>query len=65
MRNVRRIWVVDRKTVEAAAALGIPVDPHDPRALAKLRRNVERLQADVEKHHPGSTANLPRLPHER
>jgi hypothetical protein len=53
---------VGRKTVEAASALGIPVDPHDPRALAKLRREVEQLMAGIEKRRPGTTAGLPRLP---
>jgi hypothetical protein len=47
--------------VEAASALGIPVDPHDPLARAKLRRAVERLQAGIEKRRPGTTDGLPRL----
>jgi hypothetical protein len=61
MKRVTRIYVVDRKTVEAASALGIPVDPHDPLARAKIRLAVKRIMACVEKNRPGTTADLPRL----
>ncbi len=49
MKRVTRIYVVDRKTVETAAQAGIHIDPHDPHAIAKLRREVARFQAGIEK----------------
>lgn len=62
MKRVTRIYVVDRATVHAAAGLGIPVDPHDPLARAKIRLAVKRIMACVEKNRPGTTDGLPRLP---
>ncbi|MEY2668641.1 MAG: hypothetical protein RJA59_1279, partial [Pseudomonadota bacterium] len=38
-----------RKTVELASKAGITIDPHDPHALSKLRREVARFQAGIEK----------------